>query len=161
MNQPVQPEYKRGRLGHPEMNFIRENIKTLGLNETSKHLNRSPDLVSQFARSEGIVYEEDLEDDSLVVQASINKDLRKSLDWQALQEEFMETELEFFAYRYSKLMSQFKDDVFPTEETQIFQLIKFEILMQRNLKGAKRAGHRDCSGRHLFLILSIAPIMPP
>jgi hypothetical protein len=36
-------------------------------------------------------------------------------------------------------MRQFKNDVYATEETQIFQFIKMEILMNRNLIGAKRS----------------------
>ncbi len=130
---------KRGRLSHEEMNYIRENVKALGPTEVATKLNRSQSLVEDFARSEGIIYQDDLNDDRAVIQAALNKELRESPEWEALKQEFTEGELDYFGHRFGKLMSQFKEDVLPTEETQIFQLIKFEILMQRNLKGAKRA----------------------
>lgn len=130
---------KKGRLGHPEMNFIRENIKILGSQEVARRLNRSRHVVEEFAMNEGLVYDAKLNDEKAVVQAEINMELRNSPEWEALKMEFTEAECDYFAHRYGKIMSQFKDDVWPTEETQIFQLIKFEILMQRNLKGAKRA----------------------
>lgn len=130
---------KRGRLSHEEMNYIRENVKALGPKEVGLKLNRSESLIADFAKSEGIVYEDDLKDDQLVIQAALNKELRNSPEWEALKQEFSEGECDYFGHRFGKLMSQFKEDVLATEETQIFQLIKFEILMQRNLKGAKRA----------------------
>lgn len=130
---------KRGRLSHEEMNYIRENVKALGPTEVATKLNRSQTLVEDFSRSEGIIYQDDLNDDRAVIQAALNKELRESPEWEALKQEFTDAELDYFGHRFGKLMSQFKEDVLPTEETQIFQLIKFEILMQRNLKGAKRA----------------------
>lgn len=135
----AQTPVKRGRLSHEEMNYIRENVKELGPTEVGKKLNRSQPLIEDFAKSEGIIYEEALEDDKLVIQAQLNKELRTSPEWEALKQEFTENECDYFGHRFGKLMSQFKEDVLATEETQIFQLIKFEILMQRNLKGAKRA----------------------
>lgn len=130
---------KRGRMGHDEMNYIRENVKAHGPAVVAKKLNRSKELVEEFAKKEGIIYEEELNDDKAVIQAGLNKELRDSPEWEALKQEFTDPELDYFAHRFGKLMAQFKDDILATEETQIFQLIKFELLMQRNLKGAKRA----------------------
>lgn len=138
MSEPTIP-IKRGRLSHEEMNYIRENVKELGAFEVGKKLNRSQNLVEDFAKSEGIIFEDESTDDIQVIQAALNKELRNSLEWEALKQEFTEQECDYFGHRFGKLMAQFKEDVLATEETQIFQLIKFEILMQRNLKGAKRA----------------------
>ena len=40
-------------------------------------------------------------------------------------------------------MSQFKDDVTPTEEMQVVDLIKLELLMNRSLEGNKTNIQRD------------------
>lgn len=130
---------KRGRMGHDEMKYIRENIKDHGAEAVAKKLNRTTELIAAFAKSEGIAFDEDLKDDISIAQAEINKELRKSPEWEALKQEFTTDEVDYFAYRFSKLIPQFKDNLLATEETQIFQLLKFEILMQRNMKGAKRA----------------------
>jgi hypothetical protein len=135
-------EFKRGRLSHAEMTYIRENLKTLGIDEVSRKINRSIDVIDNFARQEGISYERDISEDKAfqkAEQVALSRELKNSPEWDALKEEFTENELDFFQHRYGKMMSQFKDDVLASEETQIFHLLKFEILMQRNMKGAKRA----------------------
>lgn len=140
-NPGAKTPYKRGRLNHEEMDYIRKNIATEGPDVISEKLNRSPDLVEDFAKREGIAYDYEKTDES-IVQAGLNKNLRESIEWQALTEELTEQELNYFAHRYAKFMSQFtasSESVLATEEAQIFQLIRFEILMQRNLKATKRS----------------------
>lgn len=139
MSTPTSIPIKRGRLGHDEMKYIRENIKDHGSEEVAKKLNRTRELVENFAKSEGIAFDEDLNDDLAIQQAEMNKELRNSPEWESLKQEMTEEEVDYFAYRYSKLMPQFRNDLLATEETQIFQLLKFEILMRRNMRGAKRA----------------------
>lgn len=55
-------------------------------------------------------------------------------EWAMLEEEFDDDELKFFKYRYVQYMDQFgKDDVLPTEEVMIFDLIRLEIQGQRTM----------------------------
>ena len=42
-----------------------------------------------------------------------------------------------FEFHFKKMWSQFKDDVFHTEEMQIIDTIKLEILMNRILKSQR------------------------
>jgi hypothetical protein len=58
-------------------------------------------------------------------------------EWENFREQFTPKELEHFQYRYVQLMGQFRDDVLPTEELQIFQVITIDILIQRTLKEQK------------------------
>jgi hypothetical protein len=67
------------------------------------------------------------------------KTVQHSPEWEALKSEFDEDELKFFKHLYAKLMVQFKEDVKATEETQIFTLIKYEILKHRNLVAVKES----------------------
>jgi len=130
-------ESKRGRLSHDEMTFIKNNIKELGAEQTAKHINRTVECVCEYAMKKGIAYDNYVPE-LTIVQNQISEEFKNTPEWEILKQEFIEAELQYFAHRYSKLMSQFKQDVLPTEETQIFQLIKFEILMNRNLKSSKR-----------------------
>ena len=50
---------------------------------------------------------------------------------------FTEDELKLFQYHWARIISQFKDDVIPTEELQVVDLIKLELLMNRALKHNK------------------------
>ena len=43
-------------------------------------------------------------------------------------------ELEMFVFHWKRIVSQFRDDVLPTEELQVIDAIKLELLMNRALK---------------------------
>jgi len=135
-----QPVWKGGRLSHEEMNFIRKYVKTHGVDAVSNKLNRSPEVIRKFCNADAIIIEGDsVQPIQTVVEASIVKQFKKTPEWDALKEELIEQELDYFEFRFGKLVGQFKNDVLPSEETQIFHLIKLEILMQRNLRGAKKS----------------------
>jgi len=53
--------------------------------------------------------------------------------WKELGNQFTDAELELFKYHWSRIIAQFKDDVFPTEELQVVDAIKLELLMNRSL----------------------------
>lgn len=65
--------------------------------------------------------------------------LRASEKWRRLKQEFAADELDYFEEEYVKLRKQFRDDVMPSEETQIFDAIKYDILKSRNLVERKKA----------------------
>jgi archaeosine-15-forming tRNA-guanine transglycosylase len=66
------------------------------------------------------------------------KELRQSIDHTSLLNEFDSQEVDFIEKKFAIIMSQFNSDVLATERTQIIQMLKFEILMQRNMKSSKR-----------------------
>lgn len=61
-------------------------------------------------------------------------DIKKSMIWKDLELQFSEQELKIFLYHWERTISQFKDDVFPTEEIQIVDMIKLDILMNRIMR---------------------------
>jgi hypothetical protein len=64
--------------------------------------------------------------------------LKNRPEWEQLEAQFTDEELEFFLYRYVQLMGQFgRDGVLHTEEIMIFQLISNEIVTNRSLAGQK------------------------
>jgi hypothetical protein len=44
--------------------------------------------------------------------------------WREIQKQFDENEQELFLYHWSRIISQFRDDVLPTEELQVIDAIK-------------------------------------
>jgi hypothetical protein len=132
---------KTGRLSVAERQFIQDHSDKLSVAEIAKRLDRSDDAVKSFIVNHlGKQPDESVKADK-VVRAHIQQGLRQSPEWTALKEEFLDDELKYFQHRYGLLMQQFsiQDNVLATEETQIFLLIKYEILMQRNLKDSKRS----------------------
>ena len=65
--------------------------------------------------------------------------LRKSSEWVILKRQFSTDELDKFQETFVKLMQQFKDDLLSSEQTQVFHLIKLDIMMDRNLESKARS----------------------
>jgi len=114
------------KLNKTDREFISQNHETIALADLSAQLNKPEDLIKQYI-------------DSLLIKEKA-QGLRTSKAWKQLREEFDVDELEYFEEQYTKYIEQFREDVLVTEETQIFLVIKFEIMMHRNAKGKRNAG---------------------
>lgn len=72
------------------------------------------------------------------IDSPASTDLKSSIEYQNLLDQFDESELEYFDARYQQMIQQFeREGLLSTENVQVFQLIKYEILMNRNLKMKK------------------------
>lgn len=70
---------------------------------------------------------------------ALRKELLHSEAWRSLRKELADDEVRFFQHKYVKLMGQFKNNILPTEEIQIFDSIKLEVLKHRNMVERKKA----------------------
>lgn len=116
------------------------NADELSVGELARRLDRTTDVVERFLAKHlnkkgpaKAVPKEDAE------RLTIRQELKGSESWKVLKKEFNDEELRYFEEGYCKLMAQFKSDVLPSEEVQIFQSVKFEILMSRNLQARSKA----------------------
>lgn len=120
---------RKGRPGSPEITYIKQlHSEGMTIQEIAKQVNRTEEAVLNIVAPKSKVEESIVE---------IATELETSPEWKMLQGEFSAEELNYFKHRYAKYVKQFQNDVLATEETQIFQVIKLEILMNRNLKGSK------------------------
>lgn len=120
---------KRGRISRDEERIIERLIKDVSVEDIASELNRDVNSVHEFIKRKfrhGLSSEE---------EAAYSLEDRPY--WIELKAQFTDDELELFKYHWSRIISQFKDDVFPTEELQVVDVIKLEILMNRCLKGNK------------------------
>jgi hypothetical protein len=120
---------KKGRISKDEERFISSNIDSLTVHDIAKKLDRDVESVDSFIKRKfkrGLTSEEEAA-----------YELEDRPYWTELQSQFTTEELELFKYHWSRIISQFKDDVFPTEELQVVDVIKLEILMNRCLKSNK------------------------
>ena len=120
---------RKGRISKEEERFISNNIENMVVEDIAKALDRDVESIDAFVKRKlkrGISLEEaaafSLEDRPYYLE---------------LKQQFTDEELELFKYHWSRIISQFKDDVFPTEELQVIDVIKLELLMNRCLKGNK------------------------
>lgn len=135
------PEAKRGyggRWSNEDKEFIEQNATKMPAQEIAVRLGKKLKTVKAYIKKNvGYVHEQARPEDNEKVL--IRQDLRKTLAWQKLKDEFSEPELCYFEEEYVALVAQFKDDVLKTEEQQIRKAITIDILMRRNLVGRKKA----------------------
>ena len=121
---------KKGRFSKQEIKFIEKNADILSYSEIATHLNRDPESIESFIKNKlgkGITKEKEFE-----IRAGY--DLKSRPYWKDLKQQFSKSELDMISYHWGRIISQFKDDVLPTEELQVIDAIKLEVLMNRALK---------------------------
>lgn len=119
---------KKGRFSVEEMSFIEANAEALSIEQISQQLDRDPESVRDWiSKKIGFSAKQKQE-------AAVANELKVKPYYRELKHQFSEEELEMFEFHFKKMWSQFKDDVFHTEEMQIIDTIKLEILMNRILR---------------------------
>ena len=118
---------KKGRFSKTEQQFIKGNYESLFVVQIATHLDRHPDSFESYFESKlgktKIAAKE--------LQASY--DLKKRPFYKELEIQLSEEELETILYHWGRIIGQFRDDVLPTEELQVLDAIKLEVLMNRAL----------------------------
>lgn len=126
----------KGRFTISEVAYIKANIERKTIDQIAKHLNRDPASVNNWAiKNMGISAGEK-------VEIEAHNELKGRPYYKELTKQFSAEELEMFEFHFKKLWTQFKDDVFHTEEMQIVDLVKLEILMGRQLRNQQEARDR-------------------
>lgn len=62
----------------------------------------------------------------------IINDLHSSPIWRMLKEQYNNIELRFYEEQYTSFMSQFGEDITPSERVQVHKAVQYEIIMNRN-----------------------------
>lgn len=120
---------KKGRLSKEEIRFISASLDSITTEDIAKKLDRDFESIESFIKRKlkrGLSIEEE-----------VAFELEDRPYWKELESQFTLEELELFKYHWTRIIAQFKDDVFPTEELQVVDVIKLEILMNRCLKSNK------------------------
>lgn len=125
---------KNGRIPEEEKKKIIELAEKLPYTDIAAQFGRNPLTIKKFL-------EENVGSKLLIggVESNLAYDIKKSIVWKELKLQFSEDELDYFLYHWQRTVSQFKDDVFPTEQMQIVDMIKIDILMIRIMKEQKES----------------------
>ena len=119
---------KKGRFSVDEMSFIEAQAEVLSPDQIAEKLDRDPASIRDWIeKNVGFSASQKKE-------AAVANELKAKPYYRELSNQFSAEELEMFEFHFKKMWSQFKDDVFHTEEMQIIDTIKLEILMNRILK---------------------------
>jgi hypothetical protein len=123
---------KRGPWSAEERDYISNHYSSTPYKEIAQTLNRDPLTVKNYIRNK-------LKRNPRITTQAYKQfdgatDIANSIVWRELENQFTEEELGQFIYHWNRIIGQFKDDVLPTEELQIVDLCRIEILINRSLK---------------------------
>lgn len=119
---------KRGKLSNEEMRYIEQNCFDLSLQEMAEHLNRSIDPVRRYIDKKNLKAR-DLTDDEHLLST-----LRARYYHAELSKQMSEHEIRFFEQNWIDFFKQFNEDVTHTEEMQILEVIRTEVLINRSME---------------------------
>jgi hypothetical protein len=117
---------KSGPWSQAEKHYISEKCSTMKAVEIAAHLKRNAEVVAKYIT-------ENHASSFMETARSAEYDIKKSPVWKDLERQFSKDELNMFLFHWGRIISQFRDDVYPTEEMQVIDTIKLEILMNRCL----------------------------
>jgi hypothetical protein len=119
-------ENKRGPWSAEEKQYIAEKCSSMTATAIAAHLKRNSEAVAKYIK-------ENHASSFTETAKSAEYDIKQSPVWKDLERQFTAQELNMFLYHWGRIISQFRDDVYPTEEMQVIDTIKLEILMNRCL----------------------------
>ena len=127
---------KRGQLSNDEMEFIRDNVGSMTIEDIATSLNRSTKPIEKYIVQNKLSFdkEENKTDETLRLK------LHAKTFWPEIERQFDYNtgELSYFENTWVGLVKQFREDVLPAEELQIKQFITIDILINRSMKERKR-----------------------
>ena len=126
---------KKGRFSKEEIVFIKKSFEHISYKEIGEQLDRDPESVEKFIKEK--LGKNVSSTEERAVQAEY--DLKTRLYWKDLKDQFSKDELEMILFHWGRMIGQFRDDVLPTEELQVLDTIKLEILMNRALKEQQKS----------------------
>lgn len=117
----------RGRLSNLETKYIQDNVHEQTFDEIATFLNREPESIRAYIENK------------LGIHPTLNEtamrivSLREKPVWKSLEKQFSQDELKTFEFNWYSMNEQFHNDVLPSEEQQIIDVIRIDILMGRNM----------------------------
>lgn len=134
----TKPVNKVGRMSKEEQAIVLGLVGKMSTEAIAEKVGRNMDTVSDFIKRNYIPPEQTFER-ARVEEVVIRHELRDSEKWKRMKQELTNDEIRYFEEEFIKLYSQFKSDVLASEESQIFDAIKLDLLKSRNLIERRKA----------------------
>lgn len=130
---PKTPGTRRGgRLNKDDLNYVIANIGKETPEAMAHKLDKRVEYILKVVeRHTGVKQPK---------KTTLVEQLQRRPEWRQFKQQFNDEELEEFKHQYVQMVSgQFKDDLLPTEELQVFQVITLKIQIDRTLAEQKAA----------------------
>lgn len=122
---------KRGPWSKEDRLFIRQNYAKLSPEKIGEHLNRDPEAIKKYLEQQAMLTAYGIETEKYL-------DIRQTRHWPILVSQFSETELDICVYHWDAILEQFNENIQHTEEIQVIDVIKIEVLSNRVLTAEKQ-----------------------
>lgn len=122
---------KRGQLSTEEMNYIEQNCFDLSLEEIAEKLNRTVEPIKKF------IDKKNLKARDLTDYEHLLSTLRTRYYYHKLKKQMTDDEIIYFEHQWIDFFKQFNEDVTATEESQILEVVRTEILINRSMEDRK------------------------
>ena len=119
---------KRGKLSNDEMRYIEQNCFDLSLEEMALNLNRTIGPVRKY------IDKKNLKARDLTDAEHLLATLRDRYYYKELYKQMSDSERIFFEHNWIDFFKQFNEDVTHTEEMQILEVIRTEVLINRSME---------------------------
>lgn len=119
---------KRGKLSIAEMTYIKQNCFDLSIESIAETLNRTTAPIQKFIDKENLKMRNMTDNEHLLVE------LRGRYYYLELQKQFSNAEIIFFEHQWIDYFRQFSEDVTHTEEMEILEVIRTEVLINRGME---------------------------
>ena len=127
---------KRGKFSEEEINFVKQNAHEKSIEDLARYLDRNPKTIKKLVDSLTLSHRDMSPDE--YDKVSLKNRLYSKEYWPEVNRQFTPGEIDYFVAIWIQLIQQFREDVLPTEELQIKQLITTDILMNRCMVERKR-----------------------
>ena len=118
-----------GAISDDDKKFIKDNAGKFSPEEIAKHIRRNPRTIKKYMITTGLM--------KYYPKASVKEEvaeIQNSQYWPILVNQFSSKELKSFRYHWANIVKQFKDDILHTEELQIIDVVKLQLMMDRLLE---------------------------
>lgn len=126
---------KRGKLSNEDEEFIFSNIAALSIEEIANGLNRTEATIKNFIKKHNLIGKDTSDDDKH--NRRLLEHLKSRPYYKQTVNQLDADELEYFVYSWIALMTQLNEDVLYSEEVDIKEMIKLDILLNRCAKNRK------------------------
>ena len=128
-------ERKRGALSNDEREYIKKNCTLVSIEDMAVKLNRTVEPIIRFIEQNSL---------QMMSDADTNRDhlarmLKSKFYWSELQQQFTADEMRTVESMWVDFYLQFNEDVTASEENDLVELIRTQILINRGMRELKRA----------------------
>lgn len=122
---------KTGAISNDERKFIIDNSGKMTSEELAEAIGKSVKIVEKEIQNHVKL--------PTAENNTIRWHLKKLPEWKSLKQQFTNDELNLIEEKYIKYVEQMESNLTATEESQVLNMIKIEILMNRNLTADKES----------------------